>query len=131
MYLIKIDGLIRRHLFIKGHEDEEDTYLEVDNGQCVSVRFANDAIEILQFGGQESPKCSLQAGSACLLEAQEVCATDAPHVPHLRAVQGDQMQLFTQRNHMVLCTSSSRKNRIKDTFTAFIKDTGPSESVKV
>lgn len=105
-------------------------YLEVDNRQCVSVRFANDAVEILQFGGQESPECSLQACSTCLLEAQEVCTTDASHVPHLRAVQGDQMQLFTQRNHMALYTSSPSQNRIKDTFTAFIKDTGPQKSVK-
>lgn len=125
MHLITCDGSLRGHLFIKGPE-----YLEVDNRQCVSVGFANDAEEILQFGGQESPKCSFQACSTCLLEAKEVCATDAPHVPHLRAVQGDQMQLFTQRNHMALYTSSSSQNRIKDTFTVFIKDTGSHQFVK-
>lgn len=50
-------------------------------------------MEVLKLGGQESSEGPLQADSASLLEAQEVCPADPSHVSALRGVQGDEVQL--------------------------------------
>lgn len=67
------------------------SHLKVHNGYVVSVRPADDGVEVLQLGGQESSKGSLQAYGASLLEAQVVRPADASHVAALRGVQGDEM----------------------------------------
>lgn len=66
-------------------------YLYVHNGEVVPVRPADDGMEILKLGGQESSEGSLEAHSSSLLEAQEVCPTDSSHVTSLRGIQGDEM----------------------------------------
>lgn len=70
------------------------SHLEVHNGEAVSVRPADDGVEVLKLGGQESSEGPLQANSPSLLKAQEVCPADSLHVTGLRAVQGDEMQLM-------------------------------------
>lgn len=57
------------------------------------VSLADDAVEILESRGQESPESSFHPNSLSLGEAQEVCTSDATHGASLRAVQGDQVQL--------------------------------------
>lgn len=68
-------------------------YLQVDDGQTVPVSLADDAVEILESGGQEGPESSLHPDGLSLSEAHVVCAADAPHEAGLRAVQGDQVEL--------------------------------------
>lgn len=70
---------------------EQHLVLEVDDGGAVPVRPADDGVEVLKLGGQESSEGPLQAHSAGLLEAQEVCPADSSHVTSLRGVQGDDM----------------------------------------
>lgn len=48
------------------------THPQVYDGEAVSVGLANDAVEVLELGGQESPEGALQAHSTSLLETQEV-----------------------------------------------------------
>lgn len=67
------------------------SHLEVHNGQAVPVRPADNGVEVLKLGGQESSEGPLQAYSAGLLEAQEVCPTNSSHVTGVRGVQGDEM----------------------------------------
>lgn len=67
------------------------SHLKVHDGNVVPVRPADDGVEVLQLGGQERSKGSLQAYDASLLEAQVVCPTDASHVAALGGVQGDEM----------------------------------------
>lgn len=69
------------------------THPQVYDGEAVSVGLANNAVEVLELGGQESPEGALQAHSTSLLETQEVCPSNAPHVAHLGSVQGDQVEL--------------------------------------
>lgn len=68
-------------------------YLQVDYWHTVPVSLADDAVEILEFGGQEGPESSLHPDGLGLTEAQEVHTADAPHGAGLRAVQGDQVEL--------------------------------------
>lgn len=67
------------------------SHLEVHDGQAVSVRPADDGVEVLKLRGQESSEGPLQAYSAGLLEAQEVCPANSSHVTGLKGVQGDEM----------------------------------------
>lgn len=68
-------------------------YLQVDYWQMVPVSLADNAVEVLQSGGQEGPESSLHPDGLSLSEAQEVCTTNAPHGAGLRAIQGDQVEL--------------------------------------
>lgn len=70
---------------------EQHLVLEVDDGDAVPVRPADDGVEVLKLGGQECSEGSLQAYGAGLLEAQEVCPANSSHVTSLRGVQGDEM----------------------------------------
>lgn len=70
------------------------SHLEVQDGEAVPVRPADNGVEVLKLGGQECSEGSLQAHGPGLLEAQEVCSADSSHVPGLRGVQGDEMQLL-------------------------------------
>lgn len=69
-------------------------HLEVHNRDAVPVRPADDGVEVLKLGGQESSEGALQAHGTGLLEAQEVCSTNSSHVTSLRGVQGDEMELM-------------------------------------
>lgn len=71
---------------------EQHLVLKVHDGEAVPVRPADDGVEVLKLGGQESSESPLQTHSAGLLEAQEVCPADPSHVTSLRGVQGDEMQ---------------------------------------
>lgn len=71
---------------------EQLLVLEVHDGGAVPVRPADDGVEVLKLGGQERSEGALQAHGAGLLEAQEVCPADSPHVTGLRGVQGDEME---------------------------------------
>ncbi|KAA8579643.1 hypothetical protein FQN60_006736 [Etheostoma spectabile] len=62
----------------------------VDYWKTVPVGPADDAVEILEFGGQEGPEGSLHPDGLGLSEALVVCAADAPHPARLRDVQRDQ-----------------------------------------
>lgn len=68
--------------------------LQVEDGDSVPVGFADDAVEILEPGGQEGSERPLHADGLSLREAQEVSAPDAPHGSGLRGVQGDQVELW-------------------------------------
>jgi len=54
-------------------------------------------VQVLQPGGQEGPEGPLHADGLSLSEAQEVGAADAPHGAGLRAVQGDEVELWEHR----------------------------------
>lgn len=62
----------------------------------VPVRLADDAVEILESGGQEGPEGSLHSDGLSLGEAQEVDATDSTHGAGLGGVQGNQVELHKQ-----------------------------------
>lgn len=68
---------------------KENLVLQVDYWQAVPISLADDAVEILEFGGQEGPESSLHPKGLSLSEAHVVCTADAPHEAGLRAVQGD------------------------------------------
>lgn len=62
----------------------------------VPVGPADDALEVLQPGGQEAPKCSLHPDGLSLSEAHVVGTADALHAAGLRAVQGNEVELRKQ-----------------------------------
>lgn len=70
------------------------THLEIHNGDAIPVRPADDGVEVLQLGGQESSERAFQTHGTSLLEAQEVCPTNSSHVASLRGVQCNEMQLM-------------------------------------
>lgn len=74
---------------------KQNLVLQVDYWQAVFVGLADDAVEILQSGGQECPEGSLHPDGLSLSEAQVVCTADAPHGAGLRAVQGDEVEPWT------------------------------------
>lgn len=67
------------------------SHLEIDDGEAVPVRPADDGVEVLKLGGEECSERPLQAYRTSLLEAKEVCPADSSHVTGLRGVQGDEM----------------------------------------
>ena len=69
------------------------TYLKVDYGQAVPVAPADDAVQVLELGGEEGPERALHADGTGLGEAQVVGPSDALHGACLRAVQGNQVKL--------------------------------------
>lgn len=89
------------------------SYLEIYYGDAVPVRPADDGVEVLKLRGQEGSKCSLQADSTSLLEAQEVCPTNPSHVTGVRAVQGDEVQLIK--------TDSQEENHTNFHFTSTVE----------
>lgn len=68
-------------------------YLQVDYGQVVPVAPAHDAVQVLQFGGEEGPESSLHPDGLSLGEALVVCSADPPHGAGVGAVQGDEVEL--------------------------------------
>lgn len=62
------------------------SHLEVQDGEDVPVRPADNGVEVLKLRGQESSEGSFQAYSSGLLEAQEVRPTDPSHVTGLRSI---------------------------------------------
>ncbi len=60
--------------------------LEVQDRKAVPVRPADNGVEILELGGQESSEGPFQTNSTGLLEAQEVRSPDSSHVPSLWSV---------------------------------------------
>lgn len=63
-------------------------------------------MQILESGGQEGAERPLHPDGLGLSEAQEVSAADAPHGARLRAVQGDQVQLWKDEGRLSLGTRS-------------------------
>lgn len=59
----------------------------------VPVNLADNAVQILESGGQEGSEGSLHPEGLSLSEAQEVGTADASHEAGLWAVQGNQVEL--------------------------------------
>lgn len=59
----------------------------------VPVNLADNAVQILESGGQEGSEGSLHPEGLSLSEAQEVGTADASHEAGLWAVQGYQVEL--------------------------------------
>lgn len=72
---------------------QRHAHLEVNDRQALSVRLADNAVQVLELGGQERPEGSLEAHGPCLLEAEEVGPADPSHVARLGRVQGDEVEL--------------------------------------
>lgn len=82
-------------------------YLQVDYWETVPVCLADDAVEVLESGGQEGPESALHPDGLSLGEAHEIGAVDAPHGASLRAVQSDEVELWrnVNRSKYLLCSS--------------------------
>lgn len=72
------------------------TYPQVHYWYIVPVGPADDALEVLESGGQESPERSLHPDGLSLGEAHVVGTADAFHAAGLRAVQGNEVELRKQ-----------------------------------
>jgi len=86
-------------------ENIQFTHFQVDYWHIVPVSLADDAVEILESGGQEGPESSLHPNGLSLGEAHEVCTSDAPHGTGLRAVQSDQVELHGNKKLMFTFTT--------------------------
>lgn len=88
--VIQIDGILLKYCQ-SSIELAAVSHLEVHNRDAVPVRPADDGVEVLKLGGQESSEGALQANGTGLLEAQEVCPANSSHITSLRGVQGNEM----------------------------------------